>query len=86
MPTTTGSVEETGALAKMEHIQKKLRVVEGGVNGGVAAKIGCGALGKWIHGVGRYQISVIRYQIRRRTKVTQRRRVRGGREKRRGEV
>jgi len=39
VPATTGSVGERGALANVEHIQVRLRVVEGGVNGGVAAKI-----------------------------------------------
>jgi len=62
-PTTTGVGGTSRALAHEEHISKRLRGVAGGVNAGAAAKIGCDALGKWIHGSGdiRYRLSDISF-------------------------
>ncbi len=63
-PTTTaGGGGASRALARDEHVSKRLRGVAGGVNAGAAAKIGWDALGKWIHGGGdiRYRLSDISF-------------------------
>ena len=52
-PTTaaaTGGVPERVGLAQVRHILNRLRRVGQGVNWCVASKIGCVALGDWIHG------------------------------------
>jgi len=54
-PTTTaatGSLQERAGVAKVRHLNKRLRRVEESVNQYLASKIGCVTSGDWIHGRG----------------------------------